>query len=185
MAQVRILLADDHALILDGMRRLVESHYEVVGTADDGATVVENAARLRPELVVLDVGLPILNGIDAGREIRKVLPDTKLVFISMHSEAIYVRKAIEAGASAYVLKTSAPEELFKAIEIARGGGSYFSPGLGQEILGDLVMWPRKPSQHTELTLRQRQILQLIAEGKQNKEKWGSCLSTVDSTGSGC
>lgn len=168
--KVRILLGDDHSLILEGIRRLLESHYEVAGSAENGKALVEAAVRLKPSVVVLDISMPILNGIDAGREIKRVLPETILVFLSMHSNAIYLRKAWEAGGSAYVLKSGASEELLNAIEAARKGGSYVSPGFGRDVIDDLQYRPGKPTRAAiELTGRQRQILQLIAEGKQNKE----------------
>ena len=170
MAQIRILLADDHSLVLAGIRKLLESTYEVIGAVDNGKSLVEEALAIKPDLVVLDISMPILNGIDAGRAIKQELPGTKLVFISMHSTALYVRKAIEAGASAYVLKSGAAEELLKAVEVVRQGGTYFSPGFGFDVIESLRSGPRESSPHVlELTPRQRQILQMIAEGKQNKE----------------
>lgn len=170
MKRTTILLADDHSLVLAGIRKLLESAFEVVGAVDNGRTLVADALRLKPNVVVLDVNMPILNGIDAGREIKRELPDTKLVFISMHSTAIYVRKAIEAGASAYVLKSGAAEELLNAVEEARKGGTYFSPGFGFDVIESFRVGPRESTRHiVELTPRRRQILQLIAEGKQNKE----------------
>jgi len=177
MKRTSILLADDHSLVLAGIRRLLESTYDVVGAVDNGKSLVEEALRLKPDLVVLDISMPILNGIDAGREIKRLLPETKLVFISMHSTAIYVRKAIEAGACAYVLKSGAAEELLKAIEVIRQGGTYFSPGFGFDVIESFRPGPRESARHiVELTPRQRQILQLIAEGKQNKEI--ACLISV-------
>jgi DNA-binding NarL/FixJ family response regulator len=170
MNKVRILLGDDHSLIVEGIRRLLESHYEVIGAADNGKSLVEAALRLAPDVVVLDVSMPILNGIDAAREIKKGLPSTRLVFLSMHSNAIYLRKALQAGASAYVLKSGASEELLTAIEAAREGNSYISPGFGQDVIDNLQNQPEGATRAViELTDRQRQILQLIAEGKQNKE----------------
>ena len=169
MTQISILLADDHSLILQGMCSLLADHYHVVGKAEDGKTLVEMAEKLRPEIVVLDVSMPLRNGIDAAREILSLLPHTRLIFISMHSNPIYVRKAIEAGASAYVLKSGATEELLKAIETVSKGGTYWSPGLHTESLDDLPASSAAPSRSVEMTTRQRQILQLIAEGKQNKE----------------
>ncbi len=178
MTQPRILLADDHSLVLEGIRRLLEGHYKVVGVTDNGNTLVQEALRLKPEIVVLDVSMPILNGIDAAREIRKSLPGTQFVFISMHANPIYLRKAIEAGASAYVLKSGASEELLQAIDTARHGGTYLSPGLGHDVIQQARTFPSAASrQPLELTSRQRQILQLVAEGKQNKEIAGIlCVS---------
>src|SRR5215469_17898784 len=118
MKRARILLGDDHSLILQGIRGLLASQYEVVGTVDNGKALLEAAFRLVPDVVILDISMPILNGIDAAREIRKALPATKLIFLSMHSNAIYLRKALEVGASGYVLKSGAAEELLIAIEAA-------------------------------------------------------------------
>ncbi len=170
MAKARIMLADDHSLILDGIRRILEDHHQLVGAASDGARLVKEALVHQPEIIVLDVAMPILNGIDAAREIRKSLPKTKFVFISMHANAIYVRKAVEAGGSAYILKSGASEELLKAIDAARRGETFFSPGLDKNLIDQITVQPVGASRHViELTSRQRQILQLIAEGKQNKE----------------
>ena len=149
---------------------MIENHYAVVGSADNGKSLVEAAFRLAPDLVILDVGMPILNGIDAAREIKKALPATKFVFLSMQSNPVYLRKALDAGASGYVLKSGASEELLTAIEVVRKGGSYVSPGFGHEVIEGILNWPEKSSRTViELTGRQREILQLIAEGKQNKE----------------
>lgn len=167
----RILLGDDHSLMLEGIRRLLEADYDLVGSAEDGTAIVREAIRLKPDIIVLDISMPILNGIDAAKEIRRELPNAKLVFISMHANAIYVRKAMEAGASAYVLKSGASEELKQAIETAtRGSKLYLSPGLGREVIENAIGPTKTSPRHVlELTSRQRQILQLIAEGKQNKE----------------
>lgn len=170
MKQTRILLADDHSLVLEGVRRLLESRYDVVGSADTGQALVEAALKLVPDIVVLDISMPLLNGIDAAKQIKRALPDTVLVFLSMHSNAIYLRKALEAGAAAYVLKSGASEELLKAIEAAKKGEPYVSPGFDSNVIDSVRNWPEKPPKAViELTGRQRQILQLIAEGKQNKE----------------
>lgn len=170
MNRTRIILGDDHTLVLEGIRRLLDSNYDVVACADNGKQLVSEALRLQPELIVLDITMPILNGIDAAKEIRKALPEIKFVFVSMHANAVYVRKAMEAGASAYVLKSGASDELIEAMEVARKGGTFLSPGLGREVIEEVKARPRSSSRHVlDLTGRQRQILQLIAEGKQNKE----------------
>lgn len=170
MARPRIVLADDHTLILEGIRRLIEDKFEIVGYADNGKDLIRTALRLKPELIVLDVSMPILNGIDAMREIKKELPSTRFVFLSMHSGSVYVRKALEAGASAYVLKSGASEDLVHAIELARKGKFYFSPSLDSDVIETArSAQGLSVSRTLELTSRQRQILQLIAEGKQNKE----------------
>lgn len=170
MKKLRVLLADDHSLVLDGIRRLLEGHCDLIGSANDGKALVEAARRLAPDAVVLDVSMPILNGIDAAREIKRTFPTIKLVFLSMYSNAIYLRKALEAGASAYVLKSGASEELLTALKAAMKGDSYVSPGFGHDVIASLQRGPEETARApVELTSRQRQILQLIAEGKQNKE----------------
>lgn len=170
MKRLRILLGDDHPLILQGIKGLLESHYEIVGREENGRALTEAALRLKPDMVVLDVSMPILNGIDAAREIKKALPDTKFVFLSMHSNAIYLRRALEAGALGYVLKSGAAEELVTAIEDARKGNVYITPSFGLEVLANAHDWREKKARSPErLTDRQKQILQLLAEGKQNKE----------------
>jgi DNA-binding NarL/FixJ family response regulator len=170
MSELRILLGDDHSLILEGVRRLLESHYAVVGSAVNGQALLQAALQLAPDLVVLDISMPILNGIDAAREIRRALPATKFIFLSMHSNAIYLHKALEAGASAYVLKSGATEELLTAVEAVRRGRSYVSPGFGRQVIDSARSLPERSKRAViELTGRQRQILQLVAEGKQNKE----------------
>ena len=170
MKRPRILLADDHSLVLKGIMGLLESHYEVVGTAENGKILLEAALRLQPEVVVLDISMPILNGIDAAHEIKKALPATKLVFLSMYSNAVYLRKALEAGASAYVLKSGAGEELLTAIEEARHGRTYITPNFGRDVIESVRHGSGISARSSiELTDRQRQILQLIAEGRQNKE----------------
>lgn len=170
MNKLRVLLGDDHSLILEGLTRLLEKHYDVVGSARDGQALIKAALQLTPDLVVLDINMPILNGIDAAHGIKAALPKTKLVFLSMHSNAIYLRKALESGASAYVLKNGATEELLSAIDVAMKGGCYVSPGFGREVVDNTRYTPEVSKRAViELTSRQRQILQLIAEGKHNKE----------------
>lgn len=169
MKNARILLGDDHSLILDGIRGMLASHYQVVGIADNGRALVEAALRLKPDLVVFDINMPILNGIDAAREIKKALPSVKLVCLSMHSNAIYLRKALEAGASAYVLKSGASEELLHAVEVVLRGESWISPGFSPAVMADLRNQPAHSVSAVALTKRQRQILQLIAEGRTNKD----------------
>lgn len=170
MKPPRVLLADDHSLIVKGIRGLLEARYDIVGAADNGQTLVAEAIRLQPDIIVLDVSMPILNGIDAARAIRRALPSARLVFLTMHSNAVYLRKALEAGASGYVLKSGAAEELLAAIEEARKGYTYISPSFDRHVIENLPQPPKQPSRaSSDLTDRQRQILQLVGEGRQNKE----------------
>ncbi len=166
----RILLADDHSLILKGIKGLVETHYEVVELVDNGKAAVEAALRHKPDVVILDITMPILNGIDAMREVKRQLPQTKVIILTMHSSPIYLRKALEAGASGYVLKSGAAEELLEAIAKVLKGGVYVTPAFQGFTPQSLALWRAKPGKSAiELTSRQRQILQLVAEGRQNKE----------------
>lgn len=170
MRRTRILLADDHSLVLRGIAKLLEEKFEVVGLAENGRALVEAALRLHPEVMVLDISMPILNGIDALHEVRRQLPVIKAVILTMHNNPIYLRKALNAGASGYVLKSSAAEELLKAIETVLKGGLYITPQFGEGVLTEALAGRNEHSRSSvELTGRQRQILQLVAEGRQNKE----------------
>jgi DNA-binding NarL/FixJ family response regulator len=170
MAKPRILLADDHALILEGFRRILEGQYELVGTANDGRSLVEAAKKLQPDIVILDVSMPQLNGIDAAVQIRKLCPQSKIIVVTMHADTDYVRSAFEAGASAYVLKRSAVDELEQAIRAVLAGHSYITPLITRELLDVfLATTPDKSGGAHALTLRQREVLQLLAEGRTAKE----------------
>jgi len=158
MKRPRILLADDHALMLDGFSNLLKPKYAVVGTVEDGKALVDAALRLSPELIILDITMPILNGIDAAREIRKRLPHVKLLFVTMHTSPTYLQAALEAGADGYAVKSSGRSEILAAVEKVLGGNRYITPGVGGDGLD-----------RSGLTARERQILQLTAEGKSRKE----------------
>jgi DNA-binding NarL/FixJ family response regulator len=168
MKRPRILLADDHALMLDGFSSLLEPKYAVVGTADNGKALVEAAIRLKPELIILDITMPTLNGIDAAREIRKHLPQVKLLFVTMHTSPTYLQAALEAGANGYAVKSSGRNEILAAVEKVLGGSRYITPGVGGE---GIERWgdPGQAAASLRLSARERQILQLTAEGKSRKE----------------
>jgi DNA-binding NarL/FixJ family response regulator len=180
MNRPRILLADDHPLVLAGLRTLVESECDVVGTATDGRELLQLASRLRPEVIVLDIGLPLLNGIDAAREIKKELPETKLLFLTMHANPAYLKEALVAGATGYVLKTTARDELLGALQDVVRNRIHVSPGFGAEIVEQFERHPRSftEMQSALLTSRQRQILQLVAEGRSAKEIAGTLHVSV-------
>ncbi len=157
-------------MILRGITSLLEADYDVIGTVEDGNALLETALRAQPDVIVLDISMPLLNGIDAARAIKKILPAMQLVFLSMHSSAIYLRKAFEAGASGYVLKSGATEELLKALTEVRNGRVYISPAFDPKAIEEIQNPPhRRAGSAAGLTGRQRHILQLIAEGRQNKE----------------
>jgi len=167
MKRARILLADDHALMLDGFSNLLKSKYAVVGTVEDGNALVEAALRLNPDLIILDITMPILNGIDAAREIRKQLPQVKLLFVTMHTSPTYLQAALEAGANGYAVKSSGRSEILAAVETVLSGSRYVTPGVGGSGLGSRD--PVRAGASVLLTARERQILQLTAEGKSRKE----------------
>jgi DNA-binding NarL/FixJ family response regulator len=168
MNRPRILLADDHALMLDGFTNLLKPKYAVVGTVEDGKALVEAALRLRPDLIILDITMPILNGIDAAREIRRHLPQVKLLFVTMHTSPTYLQAALEAGANGYAVKSSGRSEILAAVETVLDGSRYITPGVGGEGL-DSGADPAHAAASLRLTARERQILQLTAEGKSRKE----------------
>lgn len=170
MPKPRILLADDHALVLEGFRRILEQHYELVGSTEDGRALVEAAKKLQPDIVILDVSMPLLNGIDAALQLRKVCPRSKLIFVTMHADTDYVRSAFEAGASAYVLKRSAVDELEQAIRAVMAGHSYITPLITKELLDVFLANASEKSSGTgSLTPRQREVLQLLTEGRTAKD----------------
>ena len=167
MLKPRILLADDHALVLEGFRRILEDQYELVGTAGDGYALLAAAKNAQPDIVILDVSMPLLNGIDTAAQLKRVCPTTKIIIVTMHAGADYVRSAFEAGASAYVLKGSAVDELEQAIRAVLGGHSYITPLITKELVDVYLSTPsEKPK---GLTPRQREVLQFLAEGRTAKE----------------
>jgi DNA-binding NarL/FixJ family response regulator len=164
----RILLADDHALTLTGMRAVLEPHYEIVGTVTDGHALVDAALRLHPQVIIMDIAMPVLNGIDAAVQVKKHLPAVKLLFVTMHDSPAYLVSALQAGASGYVLKSAASEELLEAIDSALDGRIYVSSRLWKESLAHFRDSSRAASA-LHLSLREREVLQLIAEGRTQKE----------------
>ena len=168
MTKPRVLIADDHALLLGAFEALLSSECEIVGTASDGRQLVADAARLKPDVIVLDVMMPHLNGLEAARQIKHSLKTVKLVFVTMNEDADLAAEAFRAGASAYLLKGSAAPELLTAIREVMQGRSYVTP-LMTDGLVETLLNPEKPGPSTDLTPRQREILQLLAEGRSMKE----------------
>jgi len=170
MSKTTVLLADDHKIVLEGLKGLLENQYEIIGAVEDGRELLEQAQKLHPDVIVVDIGMPLLNGIDAVTQIRKVRPNAKVVFLTMHQDAMYAKEAFEAGALGFVLKHSAPSELNTAIEEALKGNTFISPAITQELMhlykGDGEI---KAGAFGSLTVRQREVMQLLAEGKSAKE----------------
>ena len=162
-------MADDHTIPVEACRKLLEPHFEVVGLLSDGRQVIERAPALRPDVIVLDIGMPMLNGLDAGKHLKRLVPGVKLIFLTMHGDADLAAEAMRAGASGYLLKTSAGSELVKAIQGALKGRSYITPAVAQGMEDLFIRDPECKHPLKELTPRQRQVLQLLAEGRSMKE----------------
>jgi DNA-binding NarL/FixJ family response regulator len=169
MKRPRVLLADDHTLVLDGLRKILEPECEVVGAVEDGRSLLAAAKQLQPDIILLDISMPLLNGVEAARRLRAAAPDAKVIFVTMHADATYVAGAFRAGASGYVLKRCASLELLKAINQVLSGREYVTPLIGKDR-GDPPEWPRGAGEASgELTVRQREVVQLVAEGHPVKE----------------
>lgn len=164
MTRPRLLLADDHRIVVEGLRRLLEETCELVAVVEDGRALVTEARRLKPDVIVADISMPQLNGLEALARIRQEDPAAKVVILSMHQNPAYARRALEAGAVGYVVKHAAPAELALAIRAALQGGTFVSPSLARE-----VMTTRSEGREGALTGRQREILALLAEGLSAKQ----------------
>ncbi len=169
MAKTRILLADDHTFLLQACAKMLEPDFEIPAVFTDGRSLVESAPALKPDAIVLDIGMPLLNGLDASRELKKLIPGVKLIFLTMYPDADLAREAIRAGASAYLLKTSAASELVKAIHEALRGRVYVTPAIARAMQDSFIQNPEAKRFSRELTPRQREVLQLLAEGRPMKE----------------
>lgn len=170
MKKPRVLLADDHKIVIEGLKSLLRDEFEIVGSVEDGRALVEQASTLYPDVIVADISMPQLNGIEAARQIKKIDKNIKIVFLTMHQDATYAANAFEAGASGFVLKHSASSELIRAIREAIKGRTYVTP----LIAGDLIHTYQEggsPEKNLfkKMSPRQREVLQLLAEGKSAKE----------------
>ncbi len=170
MSRLRILLADDHPLVLDGVAKLLEETFDIVGKVEDGRALVAAAKQLRPDVIVTDMTMPLLHGLEASRQLRQLIPASKVIFLTMHADVAYAKEAFEAGASGYLLKRSAASELIDAIHTVVQGQSYLTPlvFLNDQMPLDYASRNQVPILK-HLTPRQREVLQLIAEGKSMKE----------------
>ena len=166
----RIIIADDHTLVAEACRKLLEQDYEVVATVSDGRALVRAVAELRPHLVIVDVAMPILNGVDAGQQAKELIPSVKLIFLTMNHDADLAAEAFRRGASGYLVKTCAASELVVAVREVLRGKSYLSPMIAKDTVDFLLRQDKKLVDEAErLTERQREVLQLLAEGKCMKD----------------
>ena len=166
MTRPRILMADDHLMLLEAFKAMLQPDFDVVGTVTDGRALLEEFTRLNPDVVLLDVAMPLLNGLDAGRQLKAQRRSVKLVYLTMNPDPDLAGEALRLGASGYLLKSSAAQELKQAIQEALRGRSYITPLITRDVVGSLIQ--QRTTRH-ELTTRQREVLQLLAEGKSMKE----------------
>lgn len=169
MKRPRVILADDHTLMLDALKNLIEPEFEVVGTFADGQALIEAAPQLNPNVIVLDISMPTMNGLNAGQRLKQMLPTTKLVYLTMNHDPDVAGEAFRLGASAFVLKHSAASELLQAIRQVVRGGYYVTPLMTKGIDGPVVQTLKQRKSKYSLTLRQKEVLQLLAEGRSMKE----------------
>lgn len=164
----KVLLADDHPLTTEGLKSSLAPYFETVGVVSDGMALIENAERLKPDLIILDITMPLLNGIDAARRIRQTLPGTKLLFVTMHTDPSYLEAALKAGADGYMLKSAPPEEIVKAANRVLAGQTHIAAELSLTRLESCAT-AKNAASKLRLSPRERQTLQLIAEGRASKE----------------
>ena len=170
MKRARILLADDHVLMADALKSVLAPYYDVVGTVNDGRSLLVAAESLKPDLIVVDIGMPQLNGLDATRQIKRLLPRVKVIVVTMNEDSGLVAEAFRAGAMGYLLKYSAAHELLQAIQEVLKGASYLSPRITSGAVASMLRGGNvMPEERRELTSRQREVIQLLAEGRSMKE----------------
>src|SRR5580692_3886064 len=169
MRRPRVLLADDHQMLIDALKSVLEPRCEVVGSVTDGRSLLEAAEKLRPDVIVVDIAMPQLNGLDAGRKLQQKMPAVKLIFLTMNEDPYMVGEAFRAGASAFLLKQAAGLELTDAIEKVLKGGTYVTPSAAKGQTNISLREPEDRNRAPEPTLRQREVIQLLAEGRSMKE----------------
>jgi len=170
MKSIRILLADDHTLLVEAVKGLLEPEFEVAGVFPDGRALIDAVCELNPDLVVMDISMPMLNGLDAGRRLKQMRPAVKLIYLTMNDDPDLAAEAFRVGASGYVLKTCASSELVRAIREVLRGRCYVTPLVTKGMVGSFIQNAMRKKKHPhKLTLRQREVLQLLAEGRSMKE----------------
>jgi DNA-binding NarL/FixJ family response regulator len=169
LGRTSVLLADDHLMLVEALKKILEAEYDVVGTVGDGHALLKAAEKLRPDVVVLDIAMPLLNGLDAGRQVKHDMPSVKLIFLTMNEDPYLVGEAFRAGASAYLLKQGAALELTKAIAEVLKGRTYITPRISEGLANISLRDPESREHAPQPTPRQRQVIQLLAEGRSMKE----------------
>lgn len=169
MKRTRIIIADDHVMLSDTIKNLLEPEFEVVGTFVDGQTLLDAAPGLMPDVIVLDIGMPVMNGLNAGQRLKQILPKVKLVYLTMNQDPDLAAEAFRWGASGYLLKYSAASELVHAIREVLRGGFFVTPLMTRDMVGSVIQNFKQRAPAHELTLRQKEVLQLLAEGRSMKE----------------
>jgi DNA-binding NarL/FixJ family response regulator len=169
MKPTRIVLADDHCLFTEALKKFLEPAYEVIATFNDGHALISEAPRLKPDLIVLDIGMPLINGLNAGVRLKELLPRTKLIYLTMNMDRNVAAEAFRLGASGYVIKSSAGTELIEAIRQALVGRMYITPLMTGGELGSFIQCIQRKTKPEKLTLRQKEVLQLLAQGRSMKE----------------
>ena len=169
MNPIRIILADDHCLFLDTLKKYLEPEFEIVGTFADGYTLVKEAPKLNPDLIVLDIGMPLMNGLNAGQRLKELIPKTKLIYLTMNMDRDIAAEAFRLGASGYLVKSSAGTELVQAIRESLRGKFYITPLMTEGLVGSFIQNVARKRRPGKLTLRQKEVLQLLVEGRSMKE----------------
>jgi DNA-binding NarL/FixJ family response regulator len=169
MTLPRLMLADDHTILVEAFRKLLEPHYEIVGTVSDGRALLETAPQLNPDVIVADIGMPLMNGLEAGLRLKERIPAMRLIFLTMNEDPDLAVEAMRCGASGYLLMSSAVEEMLCAIHLALKGKTYVTPQIRRGMQESFIKNPQAKGQSKILTPRQREVVQLLAEGKSMKE----------------
>jgi DNA-binding NarL/FixJ family response regulator len=169
MPKPRLILADDHTIIVEAFRKLLEPEYEIVAAVSDGRALLETAPKIKPDVIVVDIGMPLMNGLEAGVRLRELMPTTKLIFLTMNEDPDLAVEAMRCGASGYLLKSSAASELTHAIQRALKGQTYVTPQIARGMQKAFIKNPQATMHAKNLTPRQREVVQLLAEGRSMKE----------------
>jgi DNA-binding NarL/FixJ family response regulator len=169
MPKPRLILADDHTIIVEAFRKLLEPEYEIVAAVSDGRALLETAPKIKPDVIVVDIGMPLMNGLEAGVRLRELMPTAKVIFLTMNEDPDLAVEAMRCGASGYLLKSSAASELTHAIQKALKGQTYVTPQIARGMQKSFIKNPQATMHAKNLTPRQREVVQLLAEGRSMKE----------------